>query len=60
MKKLIDDCKDHDYIYLRRESVLVSSQPRRIVEKEVYACVLCGTGLDVYELDNAITLKEAA
>lgn len=58
MKKLIEDCKNHEYVYLRDESVPISHPTLRLVKKEVYACLLCGTGLDCYNLDEPIILDK--
>ena len=58
MKKLIDDCKDHSYVWLKRESVPVTEPTLRVIEKETYVCVDCGTGLDFYNLDEPIHIEE--
>lgn len=57
MKELIDTCVDHDYIFLKSESVPLSEPTLRIVTKEIYACVRCGTGLDFYNLDEPISIQ---
>lgn len=57
MKKLIDECKDHNYIFLSRRTRLIDdSIQKQIITLETYACIDCGSGLEVYDLDN---VKEA-
>jgi len=56
MKALIDNCKDHSYVYLKQESVVSPEPQLKIINKETYACVDCGTGLDFYNLDEPIEL----
>lgn len=55
MKKLVDTCKNHSYVWLKKESVSVPEPSPKIITKEIYVCVDCGTGLDFYNLD---TLQE--
>lgn len=56
MKKLIDQCTDHDYLFLKRESVPLTEPTLRIINREVYACAYCGTGLDFYNLDEFVEI----
>ena len=58
MKALIDNCKDHNYVWLKKESVVLPEPQTKIIHKDIYACVDCGTGLDFYNLDEPIELKE--
>jgi hypothetical protein len=58
MKKLIEQCKDHDYLFLKRESVSLTEPTLRIITKEIYACAYCGTGLDFYNLDEPVEVSE--
>ena len=58
MKKLIDECTDHDYLYLKREVVTATEPSLRILNKEIYVCAYCGSGLDVYNLDEPVIVKE--
>lgn len=58
MKKLIEDCKNHEYVYLKYESIPVTHPTLRIIKKEIYVCVYCGTGLDFYNLDEPILLDK--
>lgn len=57
MNKLIDECKDHDYIILKTESVSIPNPTPRIIQKEIYVCIHCGTGLDYYNLDEFIEVE---
>lgn len=57
MKKLIEQCTNHNYVYLKKESVTIHEPLIKIVEKTIFACVECGAGLDVYDLDNPIEVK---
>lgn len=52
MKETIQSCTQHDYIYIRKDTVISSGNPMRLIQKESYACVKCGSGLDVYDLDK--------
>lgn len=52
MKKLIDECKNHSYVWLKQEGILAPEPKPRIFNKDIYACVDCGSGLDVYDLDR--------
>jgi hypothetical protein len=58
MQKLIDECPEHDYIYLKNETIPLPQPVLKLVTKEIYACVYCGSGLDVYNLDEAIELPD--
>ena len=58
MKKLIDDWCNHSYVWLKQESVPVTEPNLRIIQKDIYACVDCGTGLDFYNLDEPIPIKQ--
>ncbi len=59
MKKLIDECSEHSYIYLKTESVAISHPTPRIINKEVYVCVDCGSGQDVYDLENFVEIPKS-
>lgn len=56
MKKLIDNCENHNYVWLKRESIPVPEPELRIYNKDIYVCVDCGKGLDFYNLDEPITV----
>lgn len=58
MKKLIENCKNHSYVYLKDEVVVSSHPTLRLLNKQIYVCIECGVGLEVYDLDNPITVKE--
>lgn len=58
MKYLVDQPHEHNYIYLKTESIVLHEVIAKIANKEVYACVDCGLGMDVYDLENTIKVKE--
>lgn len=58
-ERLIDECNDHDYIILKTEPVPIPNPTPRIIQKEIYACIHCGTGLDCYNLDEFIEVRDA-
>jgi len=58
MRLLFDQCNDHDYIYLKTESVPLVNEYLRIVTRELYACVHCGIEMVIYDLDNPIKLDK--
>lgn len=57
MRKLIEQCKDHDYVYLKRETVTIPEPQLKLIQKEIYACVYCGAGLDIYNLDEPLEIR---
>jgi hypothetical protein len=57
MNKLIEDCKNHNYVYLKKESMPIHEPLVKVVEKTIFACIDCGSGLDVYDLENAVVVK---
>lgn len=57
MKRLIDNCESHDYIFLKRESMPVTEPTLRILTKEIFACEKCGAGLDFYNLDEPLEIE---
>jgi hypothetical protein len=57
MRKLIEQCKEHNYVYLYEDFVAIHLPLTKSVRKEVFACVECGSGLDVYDLDNPTEVK---
>lgn len=59
MKKLIEECYSHDYVWLKRETLLATEPKMRAIEKDIYACVKCGSGLDVYDLDQVEEINAA-
>jgi len=59
MKRLITDCgSPHNYIWLKDEAIAVTEPTTRIITRSVYACVSCGKGLDVYDLDHPVMIEE--
>lgn len=57
MRKLVEQCKDHDYVYLKRETVPIPEPQLKLIQKEIYACVYCGAGLDIYNLDEPLEIR---
>lgn len=58
MNKLIEDCTEHNYLYLKRTNEVITEPNTKVVPKEIYACADCGSGKDVYYLDEAIEVKD--
>lgn len=58
MKYLIDQPHEHNYIYLKKETVPIPEPLLKLIEKTVFACIDCGSGLDVYDFDNVQILPE--
>ena len=58
MLRLYDQCDKHDYIYIKTASEVMQHEYRRIVNKEIYACVHCGVAMEIYDLDNPIKLDK--
>lgn len=59
MKKLIEDCGNpHNYVWLKREEVRIHEPLVKLVIKDMYACVDCGKGLEIYDLDNPRLVEE--
>jgi hypothetical protein len=58
MLKLIDECQEHDYVWLKIESVQLPHPQLKTITKETFACVYCGAGLDFYNLDEPIIINQ--
>ena len=58
-ERLIDECTDHDYVILKTQTIFLPDPTARLIKKEIYACIHCGRGLDYYNLDEFIEVKDA-
>jgi hypothetical protein len=58
MKKLIDEPHEHNYVWLKNEVVTVPIPHLKILKKDIYVCVDCGSGLDVYDLDEPLSTEQ--
>lgn len=54
---LVDDCKNHDYVFIKREFTLVTEIYIRVIPKETYACIHCGLAMEVYNLERKIDME---
>lgn len=57
MKYLYDQPHEHHYVYIKSESVIFP-HVEMIVKKDLYACLDCGLGMDIYNMDENIKYKE--
>lgn len=53
MKYLFDDPHNHDYLFMNRitETTFLG---KKLIGKDLYACVHCGVEMAIYDLDNII------
>lgn len=54
----VDECTGHDYVFIKREFVVADSAYKRIIPKDVYACIHCGLAMEVYDLVNKIDMVQ--
>lgn len=53
----VDRCTGHDYIFIKRESILAIEHYTRVIPKDIYACTYCGLAEEVYDLANKIDIN---
>lgn len=53
----VDQCQGHDYVFIKRESILAIEGYTRVIPKDIYACVHCGLAMEVYDLVNKIDIN---
>lgn len=53
----VEECKHHDYVFIKRETVLAIEGYTRVIPKEIYACIHCGLAREIYDLVNKIDIN---
>lgn len=56
----VDQCKDHDYVFIKRESILATEGYMLVIPKDIYACIHCGLAMEVYDLVNKVDINRNA